>query len=785
MKRLAFLFIYLLCVCGMQGQTIELPNKCEVVRPNILKHALLRQSDIDRLMNSGDYGQKMTSEKKFWVVYSDRDNNVAYKTSTSKEEATSIPMNTKLRIALIENKRALVYIEPQSNIKYPKISADAKPIGWIPMDNLLLWQTCIADEVGVYKKALLCLNADHADKNNKDRGYAYSAPDQRSNNPLESTFRFYYVMKETKAKNGKTMVLLAKQSSMYGGSEQNLYAWVPEEMYAAWNQRSCMETTWDKESIRYFAKKSFVPKIYDKQSGGDVASTYKFNVDLKDPYPEDEDDYYRWPGAALRYPILDGTTDDTYQCTALHGEAGGGFVDSSMIKKEETLRKLLNVNVVILLDATKSMDVYSESVYQAIKSGCEYFDVNKYKVQVGVMLYRDKGDKKNECSFFELTDPNNSGLFEFIKSGNGYGYRSENDPTNTESLYFGMKQALQLFKNPEHSNVLIVVGDCGNNENDLRVTQKDLISTIVKKNVNIVGFQVNNPNRPDWTLFNTQLQSIIRGSLKERYDKITSGTIVRGLPNSDMSGFVYTAQGDENSFLCMGEHRHALTGSKMNPDFLKKVMTDVIASYATKVQQQIDIIMTGQTTIMGPNGDVKTVTGGKLMEDWIRKKFGSSNVSGLIGFTGYTAKTMYGRDVWKSNVFFTESELQELLAGLEPLYNVAIAKDYNNRKAYIDAVKQCIQKMAPGVDMDNSDLQALLQRAMGINEKTDILKVDLDKITDHNVYKPQAYMGILQGFQNKYEKFKQIIDGKEDQEYKYKWSYNSETFYWISIDDMP
>ena len=703
MKKLTVFFFFALGAVSMFAQT--LPNKCDVYKPTVLITRMLRQSDVDHLLSSPDYCQaeSKSGKKTFWIVYSDRNNNEAYTASTGTTVATTLPINEKLRIAKIENKRALVYVEPVANTVWPKISSAAECKGWVPMDRLLLWDLCLSDEMGVYQKALLCLNADES---SKERGYGFLNPQQLDKKiALDPTFKFYYVMKEAKATNGKKMVLLATQSLMSGFSDANLYAWVPQDMYVSWNQRSCLEPTWNKDDIQAFTKNKFSAFIYDE--AGDAASQWDFKVKKEDPYPYDDDDFYRWPGEVMRYPILDGTTpeSDRYQCTALIGNMGGVFVDSTKIAKEKFYEDRKNVNIAILLDATQSMDVFSESVYQAIKSGCEYFDGTKYKIRIGVMLYRDQQDGEFETEWLKFTNPNNPKLLEFIQNGGEYGYKSDSkDKTNTESLFYGMNEALKRFRHPEHSNVLIVVGDCGNNAMDSRVSIENLTSEIVKNDVNVVGFQVRNPDRTDWTLFNTDMQNIIRSSLQVKYDNISKGSRVVGRPNNDFSGYVFSNNQEQHNLLYMAEHRHALSGQEMQPDFLKKIMTEIIGGYAKKVEDLFTYVHTGQVEEQVTEFGEPIATGGsKLLDDWLKKKFGTANVSGLVGFTGWTGKQKYERNIWMANVFFTHDELANLVAGLQPLHQVALTPKANDRKPYLDAVKQCIEKMAPGTDLKASN----------------------------------------------------------------------------------
>ena len=782
MKKLTVFFFFALGAVSMFAQT--LPNKCDVYKPTVLITRMLRQSDVDHLLSSPDYCQaeSKSGKKTFWIVYSDRNNNEAYTASTGTTVATTLPINEKLRIAKIENKRALVYVEPVANTVWPKISSAAECKGWVPMDRLLLWDLCLSDEMGVYQKALLCLNADES---SKERGYGFLNPQQLDKKiALDPTFKIYYVMKEAKATNGKKMVLLATQSLMSGFSDANLYAWVPQDMYVSWNQRSCLEPTWNKDDIQAFTKNNFSAFIYDE--AGDAASQWDFKVKKEDPYPYDDDDFYRWPGEVMRYPILDGTTpeSDRYQCTALIGNMGGVFVDSTKIAKEKFYEDRKNVNIAILLDATQSMDVFSESVYQAIKSGCEYFDGTKYKIRIGVMLYRDQQDGEFETEWLKFTNPNNPKLLEFIQNGGEYGYKSDsNDKTNTESLFYGMNEALKRFRHPEHSNVLIVVGDCGNNAMDSRVSIENLTSEIVKNDVNVVGFQVRNPDRTDWTLFNTDMQNIIRSSLQVKYDNISKGSRVVGRPNNDFSGYVFSNNQEQHNLLYMAEHRHALSGQEMQPDFLKKIMTEIIGGYAKKVEDLFTYVHTGQVEEQVTEFGEPIATGGsKLLDDWLKKKFGTANVSGLVGFTGWTGKQKYERNIWMANVFFTHDELANLVAGLQPLHQVALTPKANDRKPYLDAVKQCIEKMAPGTDLKATNLDEVLQRAMGINEPTPILKYPIMDVLDNQKVSDLEYRAILSEFKMNYEHLRGIV---QNNTYKYKMKYNNVTYYWIPVQEMP
>ena len=128
------------------------------------------------------------------------------------------------------------------------------------------------------------------------------------------------------------------------------------------------------------------------------------------------------------------------------------------------MKKKFNINIGIVIDGTSSMKPYYAAVKDAIKESVEYFPPTA-KVKVGVVIYRDytDGDYVTEC--LPLTNPKyNSELAAFLDNGGKYGIKSAaNDKTYTEALYKGIDTALDSFKFVDgESNILLVIGDCGN-----------------------------------------------------------------------------------------------------------------------------------------------------------------------------------------------------------------------------------------------------------------------------------------------------------------------------------
>lgn len=765
MKKISVLSIFALSALSFFAQT--LPNKCLVSKPSVLVTKMLREVDVEKLLSSPDYCQSESRNKMFWIVYSDRDNNVAYTSSTGTTPACTLSMNEKLRIAQIENKRALVYSEPVDSTTYPTISSAAQCKGWVPMEHLLLWDICIADEMGVYQRALLCMNAD---VKSDDRGYGYMNPNVLENKiPLDPTFKFYYVMKRAKASNGRNLVLLATHSSMSGCSDAPLYAWVPESMYILWNSKLCIEPTWDKEDVTFFANNKYEAIIYD--AAGTAASKWKFAVKQTDPYPDDDDDFYRWPGEVMRYPILDVTADKYNSCALFFGNVGGIWVDSAKIRREEFYANRRHVNILVVMEASEYMEKYADAISQAIKSSCMFYD-HKYWVRVGVMLYRSKEDGEYEteyCRFRNMEDPI---LHDFILSGGRYGYANSltGNPYN-KSLHFGMQSALQHFRNPAHSNLMVVIGDRGNDGVDNNGLNNSIVAKIVEKNVDIAAFQVRNLEKPSWTQFNVDLVSIIRNSLQLKYDNIQKGTKVRALPRND--GFVFSNNQDVNNSLFLAEHRHALSGKEMDAEFLKKIMTEVIGGHAQKLDNLFDIVQKGNIPYYE-----WPLSGLGLVYDWYQREFGKSNVTGLIGFTGSTDKKAYDRDVWKVNVMLTDDELSNLIMRLSPLYAKSCVTDYSKltRKLYVEWIKDIISTIFSIPLCENMDLDQCVER---LNRLYSVSIPQPSHVLDSKIITDEQFIVLLKEIKLTHNRL-----STHRMSYKYSMQHNGQTYYWIPLDEI-
>jgi hypothetical protein len=129
-------------------------------------------------------------------------------------------------------------------------------------------------------------------------------------------------------KSEGNMSLLAHTHTLDGRSSTTvLYGWVDRDSYVPWNQRSCLEPTWDKEHVEYFVKNGVTIDFYDSKDKNE--SVAQSGWVLK-PEPLKYDKYlYRMSRDQLRYPILDGSTASLWNISTFTKIGSDGSYDIS------------------------------------------------------------------------------------------------------------------------------------------------------------------------------------------------------------------------------------------------------------------------------------------------------------------------------------------------------------------------------------------------------------------------------------------------------------------------
>ncbi len=822
MKKIVALVLFLsTALCSALYAAPQLPKKCMAFRPKKLGAIILTEKEANAFVKSGSFGQTDApgrGQATYWDVYSDRENNTTYASPGASTKFSSLKFNERVRIAQIQGNYALVYTEPKVGLQYPLISELAECKGWIPMNHLLLWQSCLANDRGIYNKALLCVNLE-AKNLSGDLGAGYLSPDRTGKPiPLTTDMNFYFIMKQE-----KDMALLAIQNRVDGSmSDQVLYCWVPEQSFVPWNQRSCLEPTWEREDVEYYAAKHEQVKIFATQrealsQQGHAISFIPFEKRTSTRY----DRYlYRMAPEHLRFPILDGTNDRAYNMSTfstLGGQAQGTSTPTNEPTidklKEEKLRKMQRINLAVVIDGTSSMEPYYPKVKEALKEACDFFSRN-YNLRIGVVIYRDYTDGTGLAEVLPMTSAqhNLERVNAFLDSGGTYGIRSSaSDRTQEEALFNGINTALDklAFRDGE-SNIMLIVGDCGNDLKDTRFNSRSLIDKLVQKDIHLMGFQVQNKGVAAYNNFNSQLLELMRESLKGKYHKLNEKIrVVARQTQSKTSGRTdgYNFEGNiEGDQLYICNHRFTdatVNGGVMSPEVLQSYMVKAISDFANTIQHQLDLIVKPINSLPVSGGGTtskfvgRSSTPGMINVDYefVVKALGGDaklvqnldQTNSILNFRGYALRRdASGRNYFKPVIFISAEEFQELLKRLAPVAEAARNSQVKDRTPYIEALKALVKSLAPGMTdaqmaaLSNGDIMNMIA---GLNESAEALKsYSLNDLSDPQAVSPGEYSRIINDFQKKYENLLRI---RQSNSYKFVKKFNGAVYYWIPIEDLP
>ncbi len=790
---------------------VTLPKQCEAFLPEILTKALLFETDIEELMNSADYGQdkSKSSNMFYWDVYSDRSDNKTYTSPRASSDVyATLDFRQPLRIAKVEDGFALVYEEPKKGVSYPLISSEAVSKGWVPMNKLLLWSSCPANSHGIYNKALLALNIDEI-KRVRNGGSAatigkkYSAPNlDYADGSIQTKMSFYFIMK-TEGSGNNEMYLLADKYKLSGLAGYNsIYGWVRKTEIVNWNQRSCIEPVYKEEPVAKFVQNGVSAKIYVDSDLTDspYSWTYgeKFEMNMKD--------LYRMPASNLRYPILNNETDrdDVYRCTAFGTLDGNGDAttlarrrDNAKRKQKQTIEDMKRLNLIVVIDGTRSMEKYFPAVKNAIKTACDdYLSTEFYTPRVGLVIYRDYTDgEQGLYEYIPLSEPDDMRLNKFFDDGGSYGIKSApSDRTNEEALFKGLEIALDTAKmeySKNHSNVLLVVGDCGNDDRDTQsLPEEELINKMVENNINLLAFQVRRNSESPWLSFTQQMQRMIRLNINAQYAAIGDGSYKATFSPLDDGYDLVNSNGD----FFIGSIRYADPGVDMEASVLTELLAANIKVFESSVEQRISIIETGGENLL----DIEISKGlseeeidrsSKMKSDYFEKILGKENASllresgSLLAYEGYTPKVSeYGLEYWNPILFISREEFEQLM---ENFAIVDASARTRERKPYVEAVKLLAEKLAGKSNEESGKMTnvEIMNLIAGLNATARSLEgYTMDEILDPEVVSDSKFAGMVSTFQTKYKRLNQILRGTND---PFIWNDGGISYYWIPIEDLP
>ena len=194
----------------------------------------------------------------------------------------------------------------------------------------------------------------------------------------------------------------------------------------------------------------------------------------------------------------------------------------------------------------------------------------------------------------------------------------------------------------------------------------------------------------------------------------------------------------------------------------------------------------------GENSDAIDSLDAAFEEAFLETKIGKQYVeyikktNSIMSAPGYTPKRdKNGRDYWKTVLFISDVELDDLMDRLQGVYKAVKSFDYTNREPMVNAFKGVIKAMIP--EITNERMEAMSQEEImadiaGLKARTEITqKYTLQQLLNSKLVDDQEYASIIQSFAEKYEDLTRIKTSK----YPFCLILNGSTYYWLPTDMIP
>jgi hypothetical protein len=309
-----------------------------------------------------------------------------------------------------------------------------------------------------------------------------------------------FVWKEV-TRNGGVWYLLGDKGEISDPSEPSgLIGWVPGDKVQLWDTSQAVEPNWLTRDIRFH-------ELGDRGAGARVFTEKPVAIQalaLSDPSSLEKDTMIsedlrqpagQWPASRARYPLIrtdtQGRTNQIYQLAWIGGlfdlasgeeVASAESVDTGTEKVRNMIRGLFTLDIVIVLDGTRSMQHLRQPAMDAIKQIVEHV---RSQVPEGVIVrpedvvtrcavavYRNRNDaggpfpKFQFLTFQRLDGSDHSGIArvnDFLKrivfDSRGGELRYEGV---LDGIYSAAEQAALGQKgNPDSYRLMILVGDSG------------------------------------------------------------------------------------------------------------------------------------------------------------------------------------------------------------------------------------------------------------------------------------------------------------------------------------
>ena len=752
-----------------------------------------------------------------WVVYSDRNANRLY-SSADIEDANSESLDFLEPLYVLDYDGRWLEVVTVSEFK----RSDNPESNWIPFDNLILNSFALTNEKNNPRKGMILVSIDAMANRNLDdimdskdleKSFYFDPTLNHETGVVAKKFRIFFILKITD--DGTYLLSSSDNLTSISDSPAELKSavkgWVSKDVVTPWDSKLCLETTsyesdplayedYNKKQIPIYKDANGIKNFLNQSTTASVNNATCIKVstpklDRLDPY-------------IPRMPILDnfafksssGKNLNVMKVACIAGldiDSDQKDNDIAIIsKKVQRVKKLMkNLDILFVVDATYSMRNYFSTISKTIEDVIKNQKGSSIDVRFGLSLYRHTLDGELACETITLTDNPEK----ILNKLNQEGICGSKNPNPNESQFNGIMEGIHRARfNNDHSNLMILIGDCGNDPSD-GTSIDQVVNKINKHNVNVVAFQVKGGAKPEYYDFKDNIQAILKESAKRssggkyaNHVELEKSTSVK---NTNILRFSNFTQSGSDLAPKFGRYSYADGYSPMSTTILKNNIEQSIEVYMDKIKgtaARLEAILDGNTGPKGPvfTDEIIAILMGKPY-NFTAKQIQLLQDQKDVSMMGYTSLNLYGKstDAYSYSAFMSAAEhrkLKDLYGTL--YYSIDNSNPTELRKVFqsqmIELTKSLIDPNIDDKVILNKTLGSVWKELTGIPLKTNKFKNLKDCTLRNLVIKgklsPRDFAAFIEDTKA------DLLSFSEAQGHsKYKWEKNGTAYYFLPIDLIP
>jgi hypothetical protein len=794
MKKLILVGITLLLICSF-GISQPLPKKATIGRPRITGYK--SESEIQEIIKTRLYLK--AKKGPFWVVYSDRAGSITLDKPNGTKQVATLKFMEQVKVAEAVDDWLHVFTDDVQI--WPKISSNAKDLGWVKIDKLLIHDKCLfKDKRLVTSKAIILANADDLKSIASDKGELklskkiYLDPDMRlPSDMVARTYDIYFIYKKT-----DKAVLLAKTDIIH--QETDMLGWMSRQSTTPWDHRVCMELNWSDSAYREY--KGIPISVFSER---EQANKFRLTGDslgaIRSRYLEAKRD----SGFIKRSPVLEIKNNLKRVGTIANLSSSE---EKQLANLQDKLQKVIdvieNINILFVIDGSDNMEPY----YRPIKDGIISFIQNKAessknKINWGALIYRDFDNgtsfqmKKLSSDYTEVTS--------FLNEVKCYSNKKGAIPAVYSGLCEGIRNAGFL---ANQSNFIILIGAGSNSKSDPNGETPDQVADLLTKyQISMVGFQAYRGDKQEYENFMPKIIDMVRLSACKlsktsdmndckKYIKFEEIEMEQSALHPDEAKYISSyilkyknfdkSSADQESFMPYSSICCFSKKGQIGYEYLQKSIESTIDNYNKRINTQKDII---EDALYRPSGDWTTALEDKLKQmDFTNDQIRQLKNFRAIMVSGWTADTIIGKrnPCYRPIAFLSFNELLEIL-GTSSKLGLDRPKS-ERREAFQEAlIEKC--KLVLG-EQKNQNITSVIKE-YSLDEVWNIIfgipfsDPELGKIKIGKITSKLFSIDKLDRFSEHVQKNSENLARLMGSSNPYSFRSNDQTFYWIPLEDLP